>query len=55
MLYKRLTREEVLEVIMMMASESIPKEVNGEITADLDEDGNAEIFFVPKIEESELN
>jgi hypothetical protein len=55
MIFKKLTREEVLEVIMMMASESIPKNIDGEITADLDEDGNAEIFFVPKVKEKEWN
>ena len=40
---------------MMMASESIPENMDGEITADLDEDGNAEIFFIPTTEEMKLN
>ena len=55
MLFKRLTRDEVLEVLMMMASETIPDNIDGVISADLNEDGSAEIFFARKIDQKELN
>ena len=55
MLFKRLTRDEVLEVLMMMASESLPNDLDGQMSADLDKDGNAEIFFTPKSAAKDLN
>lgn len=55
MIFKRLSRDEVLEVLMMLASETIPSGIAGEISADLNEDGSAEIFFAPKVNEKDLN
>ena len=55
MMFKKLTRQEVLEVLMMMASETIPDGVEGELSADLKEDGSAEIFFALKRDPKELN
>lgn len=55
MMFKRLSRDEVLEVLMMMASETIPEGIEGELSADLKEDGSAEIFFAPKRDPKELN
>lgn len=55
MMFKRLSREEVLEVLMMMASETIPAGVEGEMSANLKEDGSAEIFFSLKKDPKELN
>jgi hypothetical protein len=55
MFYKKLTREEVLEILMMMASKSIPENLKGEMSADLYSDGTAEIFFTPDTDGKELN
>lgn len=55
MLFKKLSKQEVLEVILMVASEAIPENIEGEISAYLNKDGSAEIFFIPKTDKNKLN
>ncbi|MDP2696406.1 MAG: hypothetical protein Q8O87_04150 [bacterium] len=55
MLFKTLTREEVLELLMMAVLESIPKNMEGSLSANIDKAGNAEIFFIPKVKKIETN
>jgi hypothetical protein len=54
-LHRVLTRKEVLEAIIMLAAKSIPDDIDGDISADFDEDGGVEVFFVRTPSEEELN
>lgn len=54
-LHRVLTRKEVLEAIIMLAAKSIPDDIDGDISADFDEDGGVEVFFVRTPNEEELN
>ncbi len=55
MLYKHFTKEQALEALLVLAAENIPDGIDGDISADYTEDGGVDIYFVPKLDEKELN
>lgn len=55
LLHRTLTRQEVLETIAQLAAQNVPDGVEGDISADFNEYGEIEIYFIPTPDEENLN
>lgn len=51
-LHRTLTREEVLETILMLAAQNVPDGLDGDIGADYDEEGGIEVYFISSLDEN---
>jgi len=54
-LHKKLSKEQILEIVIMTAAQALPEGVDGDITADFDEEGEIEVYFVAKTDLKSLN
>jgi hypothetical protein len=54
-LHKKLSKEQILEIVIMMAAQALPEGVDGDITADFDEEGEIEVYFITKTDSENLN
>lgn len=55
MLHRSLSKEEILELVITVAAQSVPDDLEGDISADFDEEGGIDIYFIPDKESFELN
>ena len=54
-LHKKLSKKQILELVILMAAQALPEGVNGDITADFDEEGEIEVYFIANTDSSKLN
>ena len=54
-LYKRLSKKEVLEVLAVMAADTLPPDKDGDIEARFNDDDEVEIFFIEKVNSLDIN
>ena len=54
-LYKKLTREEVLKALAVMAVDTLPLDKDGDIEARYDENDCVEIYFIEKVDDKNMN